>query len=396
MNRETFQAIRDLLMEKLDMSREMTDREILDEIDQLILNRMRDSYISLNEKLQLRQELFYSVRKLDVLQELIEDETVTEIMVNGPDAIFVERGGRLGKWDKSFTSREKLEDVIQQIAGRCNRVINESMPIVDARLENGARVNAVISPVALNGPILTIRRFPDTPITMDRLIALGSLTCECARFLKALVRARYSIVIGGGTGSGKTTFLGALSDYIPEDERIITIEDNAELKIQGVENLVRLEAKMANMESAVSVSIRYLIKTALRMRPDRIVVGEVRGGEAVDMLQALNTGHEGSLSTAHANSARDMLSRLETMTLMGVDLPLEAIRRQIASGVDILIHLGRMRDKTRKVLEITEVCGYEKNEIITRTLFRREEDLELVQVSELLNREKLARAGVEI
>ena len=396
MNRETFQAIRDLLMEKLDMSREMTDREILDEIDQLILNRMRDSYISLNEKLQLRQELFYSVRKLDVLQELIEDETVTEIMVNGPDAIFVERGGRLGKWDKSFTSREKLEDVIQQIAGRCNRVINESMPTVDARLENGARVNAVISPVALNGPILTIRRFPDTPITMDRLIALGSLTCECARFLKALVRARYSIVIGGGTGSGKTTFLGALSDYIPEDERIITIEDNAELKIQGVENLVRLEAKMANMEGAVSVSIRDLIKTALRMRPDRIVVGEVRGGEAVDMLQALNTGHEGSLSTAHANSARDMLSRLETMTLMGVDLPLEAIRRQIASGVDILIHLGRMRDKTRKVLEITEVCGYEKNEIITRTLFRREEDLELVQVSELLNREKLARAGVEI
>lgn len=396
MNRETFQAIRDLLMEKLDMSREMTDREILDEIDQLILNRMRDSYISLNEKLQLRQELFYSVRKLDVLQELIEDETVTEIMVNGPDAIFVERGGRLGKWDKSFTSREKLEHVIQQIAGRCNRVINESMPIVDARLENGARVNAVISPVALNGPILTIRRFPDTPITMDRLIALGSLTCECARFLKALVRARYSIVIGGGTGSGKTTFLGALSDYIPEDERIITIEDNAELKIQGVENLVRLEAKMANMEGAVSVSIRDLIKTALRMRPDRIVVGEVRGGEAVDMLQALNTGHEGSLSTAHANSARDMLSRLETMTLMGVDLPLEAIRRQIASGVDILIHLGRMRDKTRKVLEITEVCGYEKNEIITRTLFRREEDLGLVQVSELLNREKLARAGVEI
>ena len=396
MNRETFQAIRDLLMEKLDMSREMTDREILDEIDQLILNRMRDSYISLNEKLQLRQELFYSVRKLDVLQELIEDETVTEIMVNGPDAIFVERGGRLGKWDKSFTSREKLEDVIQQIAGRCNRVINESMPIVDARLENGARVNAVISPVALNGPILTIRRFPDTPITMDRLIALGSLTCECARFLKALVRARYSIVIGGGTGSGKTTFLGALSDYIPEDERIITIEDNAELKIQGVENLVRLEAKMANMEGTVSVSIRDMIKTALRMRPDRIVVGEVRGDEAVDMLQALNTGHEGSLSTAHANSARDMLSRLETMTLMGVDLPLEAIRRQIASGVDILIHLGRMRDKTRKVLEITEVCGYEKNEIITRTLFRREEDLELVQVSELLNREKLARAGVEI
>lgn len=287
MSRETFQMLRELLMEKLDMSREMTDREILEEIDHLILNRLRDSCISLKEKVQLRQELFHSVRKLDVLQELIEDETVTEIMVNGPEAIFVERGGKLGRWDKCFTSREKLEDVIQQIAGRCNRVINESMPIVDARLENGARVNAVIRPVALNGPILTIRRFPDKPITMDRLIALGSITCECARFLAALVKARYSIVIGGGTGSGKTTFLGALSNFIPEDERIITIEDNAELKLQGIQNLVRLEAKMANMEGAVSVSIRDLIRTALRMRPDRIIVGEVRGGEAVDMLQAI-------------------------------------------------------------------------------------------------------------
>lgn len=396
MSRETFQMLRELLMEKLDMSREMTDREILEEIDHLILSRLRESCISLKEKVQLRQELFHSVRKLDVLQELIEDETVTEIMVNGPDAIFVERGGKLGKWEKCFTSRDKLEDVIQQIAGRCNRVINESMPIVDARLENGARVNAVIRPVALNGPILTIRRFPDKPITMDRLIALGSITCECAGFLAALVKARYSIVIGGGTGSGKTTFLGALSNFIPEDERIITIEDNAELKLQGIQNLVRLEAKMANMEGAVSVSIRDLIRTALRMRPDRIVVGEVRGGEAVDMLQALNTGHEGSLSTAHANSARDMLSRLETMTLMGVDLPLEAIRRQIASGVDILIHLGRMRDKTRKVLEITEVCGFEANEITTQTLYRWEEGRGLVQTAELCNREKLIRAGVDI
>lgn len=396
MSRETFQMLRELLMEKLDMSREMTDREILEEIDHLILNRLRDSCISLKEKVQLRQELFHSVRKLDVLQELIEDETVTEIMVNGPEAIFVERGGKLGRWDKCFTSKEKLEDVIQQIAGRCNRVINESMPIVDARLENGARVNAVIRPVALNGPILTIRRFPDKPITMDRLIALGSITCECARFLAALVKARYSIVIGGGTGSGKTTFLGALSNFIPEDERIITIEDNAELKLQGIQNLVRLEAKMANMEGAVSVSIRDLIRTALRMRPDRIIVGEVRGGEAVDMLQALNTGHEGSLSTAHANSAMDMLSRLETMTLMGVDLPLEAIRRQIASGVDILIHLGRMRDKTRKVLEIAEVCGFKANEIVTQTLYRWEEGHGLVKTAELCNREKLIRAEVNI
>ena len=287
MSRETFQSLRMLLMEKLDLARELTDEEILEEIDTLILERMRDSCLSLKEKVQLRQELFHSVRKLDVLQELIEDETVTEIMVNGPDAIFVERAGKLSRWEKTFTSGEKLEDVIQQIVGKCNRVVNESMPIVDARLENGARVNAVIRPVALNGPILTIRRFPDTPITMEKLIALGSLPAECAEFLKTLVRARYSMVIGGGTGSGKTTFLGALSNFIPSDERLITIEDNAELKIQGIENLVRLEAKMANTEGATSVTIRDLIKTALRMRPDRIVVGEVRGGEAVDMLQIM-------------------------------------------------------------------------------------------------------------
>ena len=286
MSRELFQELRALLMERLDLARELSDEEILEEIDDLILGRMREYCLSLKEKVQLRQELFHSVRKLDVLQELIEDETVTEIMVNGPDAIFVERAGKLTKWDKTFTSGEKLEDVIQQIVGKCNRVVNESMPIVDARLENGARVNAVVRPVALNGPILTIRRFPDTPITMEKLIALGSLPAECAEFLKTLVRARYSMVIGGGTGSGKTTFLGTLSNFIPSDERLITIEDNAELKIQGIENLVRLEAKMANTEGATSVTIRDLIKTALRMRPDRIVVGEVRGGEAVDMLQA--------------------------------------------------------------------------------------------------------------
>lgn len=383
-------------MEKLDLSRELSDEEILDTIDELILDNMREACTSLKEKVELRQELFYSVRKLDVLQELIEDNSVTEIMVNGPDAIFIERGGKLTRWDKSFTSREKLEDVIQQIVGKCNRVVNESMPIVDARLEGGARVNAVIAPVALNGPILTIRRFPDDPITMEKLISLGSLPRECAEFLAALVRARYSMVIGGGTGSGKTTFLGALSDYIPGDERVITIEDNAELKIQGIDNLVRLEAKMANMEGAASVNIRNLIKTALRMRPDRLIVGEVRGGEAVDMLQALNTGHDGSLSTAHANSARDMLSRLETMTLMGIDLPLEAIRRQIASGVDILIHLGRMRDKSRKVMEIAEVCGIENKEIKIQTLYRWQEGTGLVQMAPLANREKLERAGVTI
>ena len=396
MNKEIFRALRRGLMDRLDLARELSDQEILDEIDQLILSGTPEVCLSLKEKVELRQELFHSVRKLDVLQELIEDETVTEIMVNGPDAIFVERKGKLKKWDKCFTSREKLEDVIQQIVGRCNRVVNEAMPIADARLENGARVNAVIQPVALNGPILTIRRFPDTPVTMEKLISLGSLPRECAEFLAVLVKARYSIVIGGGTGSGKTTFLGALSEYIPSDERIITIEDNAELKIQGIPNLVQLEAKMANVEGASSITIRDLIKAALRMRPDRIVVGEVRGGEAVDMLQALNTGHEGSLSTAHANSARDMLSRLETMILMGVELPLEAIRRQIASGVDILIHLGRMRDKSRKVLEITEVCGFEDHEIRTRTLYRWKEGEGLIKTAPLLNREKLIRAGIEV
>lgn len=396
MSRESFRMLRGMLMEQLDLSRELSDGEILDAIDELILNQMRESCMPLKEKVQLRQELFYSVRKLDVLQELIEDESVTEIMVNGPDTIFVERGGKLSKWHKSFTSREKLEDVIQQIVGKCNRVVNESMPIVDARLENGARVNAVIYPVALNGPILTIRRFPEHPITMEKLIELGSLSQECAQFLRKLVQARYSMVIGGGTGSGKTTFLAALSEFIPCDERIITVEDNAELRIQGIENLVRLEAKMANVDGGASVTIRELIRTALRMRPDRIIVGEVRGGEAMDMLQALNTGHEGSLSTAHANSSRDMLSRLETMTLMGVELPLEAIRRQIASGVDILVHLGRMRDKSRKVLEITEVCGFEKGEIQTQPLYRWQEGRGLVESAPLLHREKLELAGIEL
>ena len=352
MSQELFRKLRQQLLDKLDVYRELSDEEILEAIDDLIVNTLHDSGVNLKEKVQLRQELFYSVRKLDVLQELIEDEGITEIMVNGPDSIFVERNGRLLKWHKSFTDKEKLEDVIQQIVGKCNRVVNESSPIVDARFQN-SRVNAVVYPVALNGPILTIRRFPDKPITMDKLIDLGSITQECAGFLEKLVKARYSIVIGGGTGSGKTTFLGALSNYIPKDERIITIEDNAELKIQGIANLVRLEAKATNGNGSPAISIRDLIRSALRMRPDRIIVGEVRGQEAVDMLQALNTGHEGSLGTAHANSTQDMLARLEVMVLMGMDLPLEAIRRQIASGVDILIHLGRMRDKSRKVLEIS-------------------------------------------
>ena len=396
MNNETFRILRQMLMEHLDLSRELTDKEILEQIDELLLDQGQEVHIALKDKVSLRQELFYSVRKLDVLQELVEDESVTEIMVNGPETIFIERNGKLMRWHKSFTSREKLEDVIQQIVGKCNRVVNESMPIVDARLDNGARVNAVVYPVALNGPILTIRRFPEHPITMEKLIELGSITQECAQFLQKLVNARYSMVIGGGTGSGKTTFLAALSEYIPRDERLITIEDNAELRIRGIENLVRLEAKMANMAGAPAVTIRDLIRSALRMRPDRIIVGEVRGGEAMDMLQALNTGHEGSLSTAHANSAEDMLSRLETMVLMGVELPLEAIRRQIASGVDILVHLGRMRDRSRKVLEVTEVCGFEDGQIRIRPLYQWQEGKGLVRTAPLLHMEKLERAGIEL
>ncbi len=391
MERARFAELRALLLEKLDVSRDLSDQEILQEIDRLLENR--DCRQTLRERIDLRNELFCSVRKLDVLQELIDDETVTEIMVNGPDSVFIERNGCLTRWDKSFTSREKLEDVIQQIAGRCNRVINESRPIVDARLENGARVNAVIAPVALNGPILTIRRFPDRPMTLEDLIARKSLTEECASFLRSLVKARYSIVIGGGTGSGKTTFLGALSESIPADERIITIEDNAELRLLGIPNLVRMEAKEANTEDGKGVSIRDLIRTALRMRPDRVILGEVRGGEAVDLLQAFNTGHEGSLCTAHANSCRDMLSRLETMVLMGIDLPLEAIRHQIASGVDILIHLGRMKDRSRRVMEVTEVCGIRENEIRLNPLFRLQEG-SLVRTGELENAEKLMHAGL--
>lgn len=396
MSSKKFQEIRRDLMQRLDLTRELSDQEILEMIDQVILNDLREDGLSLQEKVELRQRLFHSVRKLDVLQDLLEDNTVTEIMVNGPESIFVERDGKLSRWNRCFTSKEKLEDVIQQIVGRCNRIVNESSPIVDARLEGGSRVNVVIAPVALNGPILTIRRFPDKPITMEKLLQLGSLTRECADFLCKMVQARYSILVGGGTGSGKTTFLGALSEYIPRDERIITIEDNAELRIQGVENLVRLEAKAANLEGGRDITIRDLIKTALRMRPNRILVGEVRAEEAVDMLQALNTGHEGSLTTAHANSTRDMLSRLETMVLMGMELPLEAIRRQIASGIDLLIHLGRLRDRSRKVLEVVEVLGFDQGEIQLNPLYQWEEEKGLVQTGDLIHREKLIREGVEL
>ena len=382
-SRELFLKMRSALMERLDVSRDLSDQEVLEDIDKLILKEPEMQKLPVSDKYELRQELFFSVRKLDVLQELLEDESLTEIMVNGPDCIFVEQKGHLMRWDKSFTSKEKLEDVIQQIASGCNRVINESMPIVDARLENGSRVNAVVAPVALGGPFLTIRRFPDKPIDMEQLIAWKSLTEECALFLEELVKKKYSVLIGGGTGSGKTTFLGALSQYIPKDERIITIEDNAELRLLGIENLVRLEAKTANSRNASAVTIRDLIRTALRMRPDRIIVGEVRGEEAFDMMQAMNTGHEGSLGTAHANSCRDMLSRLETMILMGSSLPVTAVRRQIASGLDILIHLSRMPDRSRKVLEIAEILPVKGDEIELNPLYEFEEGTGLSKIGTL-------------
>lgn len=346
-----------------------TDEQIYELIDTLIL-KQRKIPLPLAEKNRLRKELFYSVRKMDVLQELLEDSVVTEIMVNGPNAIFVEKNGRIEKSDRSFSSEQKLMDVVMQIAGRCNRVVNESKPIVDARLENGDRVNVVISPVALDGPVLTIRRFPKEAITMDDLISYQTLSKEAAQELKAMVQKKLTIVVGGGTSTGKTTFLNALSAYIPKSERVITIEDNAELQLQGLDNLVRLEAKEANMAGAVSVTIRDLIKTALRMRPDRIIVGEVRGAEAVEMLfSAVNTGHRGSLCSAHANSCYDMISRLETMVLMGMELPIEAIDRQIASGIDVFVHLGRMPDGQRKLIEITEVAGYQEGKVCLNPLY---------------------------
>ncbi len=387
--------LREALMELLEVHSDAEDEEIRAMIDELVLTDAEKPRLTVNERLLIGRELFYSVRRLDILQDLIDDKSVTEIMVNGPDSIYVEQNGRIRRWNRTFTSREKLEDVIQQIVGKCNRVVNEQNPIVDARLMDGSRVNAVISPVALDGPILTIRQFPEDPITMERLIRSGSISAEAAQVLTTLVAAGYSMIIGGGTSAGKTTFLNALSNAIPGEERIITIEDNAELQIQGIGNLVRLEAKAANTEGGKSITIRDLIKSALRMRPDRIIVGEVRSGEAIDMLQAFNTGHDGSLCTIHANSCEDMLSRLETMVLMAFPLPLEAIRRQIASGADILVHLGRLRDRTRRVLEIAEVDGMKDGAVSLRPLYRFDDGAkELRKVGALKHTEKLERRGL--
>ena len=407
MREQDYALVRDgihgAIMRGIDFSRSVEDEEVLGLIDEEIIRAKREGELSLDEMKQMRMELFNAIRRLDVLQELIEDSTVTEIMINGPDHIFIERGGKIQRTDRTFVSKEKLEDVVQQIVSACNRVVNESTPIVDARLANGDRVNVVLPPVALNGPIVTIRRFPEKPIRMEDLLGFGSIPENIAAFLSCIVRAGYNIFISGGTGSGKTTFLNALSEYIPAEERVITIEDNAELQIRHIENLVRLEARNANVEGCRPISIRDLIRSALRMRPDRVIVGEVRGSEAIDMVQAMNTGHDGSLSTGHANSAQDMLARLETMILMGMDLPLPAIRGQLASAIDVIIHLGRLRDRTRKLLEICEVTGMEDGRIVTAPLFRfrekEERDGKIIgiweQTGKLISRDKLSMAGVD-
>ena len=375
MTKERFEQLHLRLMELISGGYDLTDEDIYARIDQLLMDHESGCYVPLAQRAAVRRDLFNSIRRLDILQQLLDDDDITEIMVNGTDGIFLEKEGVLRQWDRGFRSPDKLLDIVQQIVAGCNRTANETTAIVDARLSGGARVNIVMPPIALNGPIITIRRFPDRPISMEELIRWGSISQEAAGFLRKLVISGYNIFISGGTGSGKTTFLNALSNYIPKEERLVTIEDNAELQIQNAMNLVRLEARRPNEEGENEVTIRDLIRASLRMRPDRIIVGEVRGEEAIDMLQAMNTGHAGSLSTGHANSPKDMLSRLEMMVLMGLEIPLAAVRRQIATGIDILIHLGRIRDKTRKVLEIQEVDGYDTatGEIRTHSLYEFQE-----------------------
>lgn len=365
--------LRQKVQEQMDFAKDYTDEEVEETIDEVLLQDERVSLYPVAVRKRLQKELFDSLRRLDILQIFVEDSSVTEIMINGMEHIFIERAGRLQELEVGFESLEKLQDVIQQIVAGCNRVVNEASPIVDARLANGSRVNIVMNPIALNGPIVTIRRFPDKPITMEQLIQNQSISFEAADFLRKLVCGKYNIFISGGTGSGKTTFLNVLSAFIPTEERVITIEDSAELQLQGLPNLVRLETRNSNVEGCNEISIRDLIRSALRMRPDRIIVGEVRGAEAIDMLQCMNTGHDGSMSTGHANSGADMLARLQNMVLMGMDLPLSAIKQQIASGVDIVVHLGRLRDKSRRVLEITEVMECEGGEIRLNPLYVFEE-----------------------
>ena len=366
--------IKKYVTENLPLSK-MSDEELEEQVENITAQKLENVYCSIEQRVSIVQQVYSSIRGFGLLDSILTDDTITEVMINGPDNIFIEQKGRLFKLNKRFESQRRLEDVIQRIVGLAGREVNQANPICDTRLPDGSRVNVVLPPIALCGPTITIRKFSKTPMTIERLIQYGSITQEIADKLELLVRAKFNIFICGGTGSGKTTFLNALSNYIPHDERVITIEDSAELQITGVDNLVSLETRNANASGAGQITIRDLIKSSLRMRPERIVVGEVRGGEALDMLQAMNTGHDGSLSTGHANSTQDMLSRLETMVLQGAaGLPLEAIRQQIASAVDIIIHLSRLRDKSRKTMEITEVVGYKDGQIILNPLYVFEED----------------------
>ena len=395
------------VMSDTKFAEELTEEELRELISKHLLEKERTYRLTLSQRKQMGKEIFDALRKFDVLQDFMDDDEITEIMVNGPKHIFVEKNGKVEAVKQQFESVEKLLQLINQMVSACNRSVNESSPIVDARIpKSGERINVVLSPIALNGPILTIRRFPKEPITMDKLMKLGAISKEASEFLENAVKAKYNIVISGGTGSGKTTFLNALSQYIPSDERIITIEDSAELQIMGIENLIRLETRSINIEGGKSITIRDLIKASLRMRPNRIIVGEVRGEEALDMIgSAMNCGHDGSMSSAHANSAKDMLSRLENMILMSAEIPISAIRRQIASGVDLIIHLGRLRDKSRRVIEIVEVVGIKEEQIILNPLyeFKEMEDSKkdqvkgsLEEVGKLIHTYKMEMAGLEI
>ena len=398
------QELKHEIMQGFSYQHQMTDEEVAQIIDETIQKRAQEQPLVLGERLKLQKELFDSFRRLDILQELVDDPEITEIMVNGPWEVFVETKGKIGRWEKSFESKTQLLDLIQQIVGRVNRIVNTSTPIVSARLPDGSRVHVVLEPVALNGPILTIRKFPES-MTMERLLSYGSISEEAAELLKMLTTARYNIFVSGGTGAGKTSILNALSEFIPRDERVITIEDSAELNLSHIENLVRMETREANAEGEGAIGIGDLIRESLRMRPDRIVVGEVRGKEALDMLQALNTGH-GGFSTGHGNSVKDMISRLETMVLMAADLPLPAIRSQIVSAVDIMIHVARMRDKSRRVVAIEEVDRIENGEIVLNPLFIFEETGEqkgagkvegrLQKTGTLKHKEKLRLAGYRL
>lgn len=389
------------ILREIDLSKEVEDDTLAELIHEMLEIQSEQEFISLKEKASMGRELFNTFRKLDILQEFLEDDEVTEIMINGADKIFIEKHGQIYESERHFYSKKKLEDVIQQIVAGANRIVNEASPIVDARLPDGSRVNVVLKPAALNGPIVTIRKFPKQAITMKQLVQWGALDAQTSDFLKILVRSKYNIFISGGTGSGKTTFLNALSEFIPRDERVITIEDNAELKIQGIANLVRLEARNANVEGIGEITIQDLFKSALRMRPDRILVGEVRQFEAFSMIEAMSSGHPGSMSTGHANSPRDMLMRLETMILTGLNIPLLAIQRKIASGVDIIVHLSRFRDKSRRVSEIVEVLDCADGEIRVNKLYEFVEESvrsgqicgKLVKCGALLQREKLLAAG---